>query len=354
MKRLFLIICLLLVPSVVMAASSRILPASYTEYTYDSAGGGEDYTALATWEADTDIDVSSTGQVLTCSSGIHNDAVILDGATTDSNGFRVIRAAEGARGTPTSGVRFVTASNGDAEIDFYTFICNENYFVFQDLAVKRTNTYYNSRGCAWYLRPDSGEKIYCIGCTAYECGDTNGSNAFGYGFGAASVSSAGGESYFINCLAKDIVGNLATATCGFLVNVPSVYYNTTAYLYNCTSINSQKYGLIIRADTDKTTTVYSKNCIFQDNTSGSIYTFGGGTYAHTQTTNATSGVTFAADGYHLASNDTGAIGNGTDLSADGVFAFTDDIDGETRDDWDIGADEYVASSTRRRVIIVGD
>jgi hypothetical protein len=51
----------------------------------------------------------------------------------------------------------------------------------------------------------------------------------------------------------------------------------------------------------------------------------------------------AANGdYHLDSTDTGAMGNGTDLSSDGTYAFDDDVDGDTRSDWDCGADEYVS------------
>lgn len=53
---------------------------------------------------------------------------------------------------------------------------------------------------------------------------------------------------------------------------------------------------------------------------------------------------FAGSGdYHLDSTDTGARGKGTDLSSDGTYAFSDDIDGDTRSAWDAGADEYVAA-----------
>jgi hypothetical protein len=44
----------------------------------------------------------------------------------------------------------------------------------------------------------------------------------------------------------------------------------------------------------------------------------------------------AGNDYHLASSDTLAQNAGSDLSG----TFTTDIDGTTRDDWDIGADEY--------------
>jgi len=56
--------------------------------------------------------------------------------------------------------------------------------------------------------------------------------------------------------------------------------------------------------------------------------------------------TFAGSGdYHLASNDTGAIGLG--LADPGSGLFSDDIDGQTRGaTWDIGADQYFIARTR--------
>jgi hypothetical protein len=61
-------------------------------------------------------------------------------------------------------------------------------------------------------------------------------------------------------------------------------------------------------------------------------TFGGG-YATVQF------VDEANDDFHLAPNDTSALGKGTDLSSDTNLPFSTDIDGETRARWDIGADE---------------
>jgi len=50
-----------------------------------------------------------------------------------------------------------------------------------------------------------------------------------------------------------------------------------------------------------------------------------------------------SDDYHLASGDTGALDQGTDLSA-GDIGFSDDIDADTRSGtWDVGADEYVSA-----------
>ncbi len=56
----------------------------------------------------------------------------------------------------------------------------------------------------------------------------------------------------------------------------------------------------------------------------------------------------ANDDFHLASGDTGAKDSGTDLSADADYAFSVDIDGDTRSGtWDIGADEFISVGAGR-------
>lgn len=337
MKRLFFTLCFLLIAVDCFAASSRVLPASYTEYTYDSAGGGEDYTALATWEADTDIDVRSTGQVLTCSSGIHNDTVTLAEATTDADGFRLIRAAEGSRGTPTSGVRFEKSSSATVWI---FIIAAEDYSSVHDIYAKAISTLNNGTAISFGANTGPTGNAF-VGCYA-TAQATTGSTAYGIGYYLRL--DFGSVQYVINSVADSCQsGASSTNGAAILVHPTNTNYGT-ACIYNSTLINNQFAAIRTQ---QLSTNVYIKNTIAID-----VSTFEGNTF--TQTTNATSGVTFAADGYHLASNDTVAINNGTDLSADATFAFDDDIDGETRDDWDIGADEYVASGTRRRVIIVSD
>lgn len=50
-----------------------------------------------------------------------------------------------------------------------------------------------------------------------------------------------------------------------------------------------------------------------------------------------------APDYHLAAGDTGAKDLGKDLGVVGLYAHSDDIDGDTRSGtWDIGFDEYIA------------
>ncbi|MBU4129116.1 DUF2341 domain-containing protein, partial [bacterium] len=124
--------------------------------------------------------------------------------------------------------------------------------------------------------------------------------------------------------------------------------NWTVYAYNNTIYNCD-IGYSRSAST-----FISKNNIAQDCTNGFSGTFdssssnnlsdladdASGTGSRNSTT-----VTFADednDDFHLASTDAGARNQGTDLSADTDYAFSTDIDGDTRPYnglWDIGADE---------------
>ncbi|MCK5082833.1 MAG: hypothetical protein KAR31_07985, partial [Candidatus Omnitrophica bacterium] len=63
--------------------------------------------------------------------------------------------------------------------------------------------------------------------------------------------------------------------------------------------------------------------------------------------------TAASLDFHLAQNDTAAKNAGTDLSADAYLAFSDDIDGESRVIWDIGADETLPTEFVATVMETG-
>ena len=115
-----------------LADSSRILPTAYHESTYCASGC--DYSSLQAWEDATDNDLvtAQMGEVLTCYEGVYNDSVALSGAITNASYFRVIRAASGAKGTPTSGVRFVKVVTAST----YLFNIGETYASVQDIAIK--------------------------------------------------------------------------------------------------------------------------------------------------------------------------------------------------------------------------
>lgn len=343
MKTLAFLI-LLFFPIASFAGSSRILPVAYTEYSY--GGASRDYTSLATWDSDTDNDLvtATSGVVLTCyaDEGPYDDNVTLEGATTSSSYFRVIRAAPGHRGTPIDGVRF--RKSGAISLSMVGLA--ENYAQAHDIAAScaTTSTAVYCYAICFY-NFSVGNKF--IGCTAYDTDALSKTTAQGGGFWLSYYPAV-----VANCYAYDVQGSF-TSSGGFsCLTMASGDDDLVQYLYNCTAIGCSKGIVLYNQISSNTLTVYAKNCIAQDNTNNTSLV---GSYTKTLTEDpsiVTSGVTFKADGYHLDSTDTGAIGDGVDLSADGTFAFSDDIDGETRSDWDIGADEYLPASAWSPMILM--
>jgi len=128
------------------------------------------------------------------------------------------------------------------------------------------------------------------------------------------------------------------------------------FIYNNTVFNCDPVGI---------KTASANRGILKNNIANGNTTDYSGTFDTDSTTNitedgsgpATGLITHALDfvskvggseDFHLAATDTEAINAGEDLSA----TFTDDIDGDTRSDWDIGADEYAAAAAARRIILV--
>ncbi len=310
-----LILCLL-IPSSLWAGTSRKLPTSYNESTYGNAT--RDYTVLATWEAATDNDLvtAAKGEVLTCydDDAPYDDFVSISGATTNASYFRVIRAASGDEGTFSSGVRFTTSSS------FQTFNLDEEYLCMYDIFIENTyNHSYIPGACVYVIKNETR----IIGCSA--TGTSDGAGVRGFFVDLGETTDVG---YIINCAIKGC-------------KLEGLYLSKGVLsCYNCTSV-ANKYGFYRYSGT-----AIAKNCIAQGNTSGQFY----GTW--TQTTNVTSGVTFDSDGYHLASTDTHAKDQGTNLSSDSNFAFNDDIDGDTRSGtWDVGCDELPSASTWKPQVI---
>lgn len=295
-------------------ASSRRLPVSYNEKTFGASGYGRDYTSLATWEDDTDIDLvtAGKGEVLTCydDASPYNQIITMAGATTNSSYFRVVRAASGMRGTPTSGVRFYSSATAT---NSYVFNSSEDYSCFYDIECHWSTDTTNQRLTFYF----AGNYHKPVGCTAYGRGGTNTIIGFYYLGSNGCVT--------VNCYSTN--GGSGATSFGYHLFTASVNY-----FYNCTS----RYNNIGFSNSLAINQI-AKNCISQNNsTAFSSY--------WTQTTCVTSGVTFEADGYHLSASDTGAKGLGTDLRADATYCFNDDIDGDIRGAiWDIGCDQVSAT-----------
>jgi hypothetical protein len=125
----------------------------------------------------------------------------------------------------------------------------------------------------------------------------------------------------------------------------------TLSIYNCTLVNC---GTGARLNSVPTLTI--KNCLSDNSTTADYNVTGGGTTANNVSSDATSpdGASYqnktftfedsANDDYHLASGDTGAIGNGVGPASDSNVPTTD-IDGDARSGTtcDCGYDEFVSA-----------
>ena len=160
----------------------------------------------------------------------------------------------------------------------------------------------------------------------------------------------GGGNYIYNNLIYAITRDWGTAAGkGFQENtgVPDNYiYNNT--IYGCADIGFLSWNA--GRDVLKNNIVYGNESDFSGTFDGaSDYNFSKDDTAPEAAGNSIWGdtdgktpdfvnVSGGSEDFHLQST-SDAIGEGVDLSGD----FTDDIDGDTRSAWDIGADEYVAA-----------
>ena len=176
------------------------------------------------------------------------------------------------------------------------------------------------------------------------------------GMRGISCAQWGTKKYVSNNIVYDVIDGANTA-CGIRCTDAST---RGQYLYNNTVQNCRRG---FRTDAGE---AIFKNCLAQD-CSDSCFIgstgFSGSDSSNCSDDNSQPGangqngeVLFeneAADDFHLDSSDTVAKDNGMDLSGDGNYPITIDIDGETRSgSWDIGADETAAAAAAGQVIII--
>jgi len=350
-------------------ASSRRLPLAYNTSTYGDVTRDYQVGELTVWEAATDIDLvtATAGEILDCydDAASFDDYVAIAGATTNSSYFRVIRPAgvkgqaswQGHDGTPNNGVTFICAT------DVNIFGLQENYSQVQDVIAKV------SVASGISIRYAFAQTSLCnlsafVGCIAYDCliGDT------GIGQGFAMAGAASNIGFAVDCLAHNCEGD------GFRTS--SFVVGGGGYLYNCTSTNNGTYGFRMLGNQASGIHIRT-NCLASSNTTADFSD--GTTNAPTRTvTYCASGddtaddlggagnristdgtlvyVNSGGDDFHLAPNDTRTKDWGTDLSADGTYAFDDDIDWSKRpcgSAWDISFDECPSLSVALKAFVEG-
>ena len=113
------------------------------------------------------------------------------------------------------------------------------------------------------------------------------------------------------------------------------YTDNSSAIYLRNNIVQRRAGSARSAITYLSTTLDGHSCNITDDASSPNSAFRNLTCTFVDEANAD---------LHLSASDTAALGQGTNLSADGVYAFSTDIDGDTRSLWSIGADDGQASS----------
>jgi len=320
-------------------ATSRKVATNENVQTYGAGGFGRDFTSLETWEGATDLNLVSAAQSEVIE--VFDDAASFDdqcvprGATTNSSYFRIIRPAgtpgeaswQGHDGTPNNGFNIINTSTALT----FMFRIDEDYCQIQDLILA-----YNLSDADDYMNAiidDGCTEAALVGIIA----DVSSNGGAGVIRGFQVQPDAGEVAYIIDCAC------LGVDDFAFQIDDK----DGDGFVYNCTARNSVN-GFEWAGGSGSGT---FKNCLADNNTTD----FNGGGGNNNASSDATAvgtgpriNQTFtfinAAGGdLHLDGADTGALDFGADLSADGDYAFDDDIDFDTRSgSWDIGFDEFIS------------
>lgn len=310
-------------------------------------GTGTDYTSLNAWEAGEQEDLPTTDKIAIakcrCTGGsADTTAVVIDGWTTDETRYIKIWT------DPSENYRH----NGKWNNNKYRLVVAKRYYAplevkedfvrIEGLQIEQEGVYsdggYGLNASGVGNNSDIRVSYSIIRCT----GGTGGN-----GIGINTKYSIKIWNNIVYDFHRGIKGKVDTA-------------GVTVLIYNNTIIDSEFQGINFSGYPDDEATFKLKNNLVQGSNTNYSLDLGSNvtteyvdnlsednTSPNTEHRNKT--VTFvdeANDDFHLASSDSNAKDQGTDLSSDPNLAFSDDIDGETRPGgtaWDIGADEYVAA-----------
>lgn len=297
--------------------------------TVKSSGG--DYSSLSAWEAGQQkvIAAGDTEQA-ECYAFQDTTIVTIDGWTTVATGYIRIYTptAERHNGTLGTGYRLVANAAFNRVLRI-----NEDFVRLEGIAIRHSTTAFNGSENAIFNSNSGSTRDIRI----EKCLITG---------GIQSINSSGGVLKVANCFI--FTGGPTAFVSSFGPSAPN------DAIYNCTAVAATN-GI-----TSSGGTCLVKNC-YVSAASGTEFSSSGQTRttcAHASsaswsnstasiaydTTNFTN-VTAGSEDLHLVSGASATLKTGgTDLSADATFPFSDDIDGDTRSDWGIGADERAAAA----------
>ena len=318
----------------------------------DITGGNESATLTVDSHASTNTGMTPVLELYDDTAD-KDDRINLSGATSSSSFFRFVRAAsgQGHDGTSNNGVNFKSTANASVFRLFESFVHVQD--IICTISANHTS---NARYCV-----DGRDGSRVVGVICFDSINTGTGNARDY-------LVDGDDIVFVLCLSENPEQHCLRAAPGA---------GNTAYFYNCAFIDAGSGGAgdgVLNAngtvvcknvlskgaaddDFDPGTYTGSVNCASGDASTDNLPA---GSHRKDQTFTF---VNAAGNDYHLADGDAGAKDFGTDLSADAVFAFDDDISdgtmggeksGELFNVWDIGFDEpNVATAAKNNLLLLG-
>ncbi len=305
------------------------------------ASSGGDYTSLSAAEGDNagDMVTATEGEQFNCEDFADTTACLFGGWTSDATYYLRVFAVDNHGGSYSTSSYRLEINAASAVIDLQDGTDNAHI-----------------RGIQLSNAHDTGSGLFVKGVGAGQptivekciLRNTEGAPTSGSGM----YSAATGEVKIINTLIYDFYR-------GF--HSDRDHSSHKWWLYNCTAYGMVDAGFRVSGTN---AVVIAKNCLANGNGTDFTTLFDTGSVNNASedgtepgTSGQTGAVSFAnegADDFHLAASgaDTVAQDNGVDLSADGDYAFSDDIDGDTRTFWSIGIDDGSASAGTRRVMVV--
>ena len=296
-------------PGPVRAADTPLMPVDYETSTL-----GTDYSTMQEWVAAkvaaVDMVTAQKGQVLILPTGTYADwCEIPQSATTNSDYFIVIKAADGA--TVTIAPTLEAHIGNYINTYHYTFAIWADYTKIIGINVdwSGVNTVNPTYSHTPFLGHSTAAYTRLINCTAK---NVNPSGGAGYPMLFFNQPGTG----LINCA-------VSGSPYGFLFGSGT----SECFTYNCTfrgpGIGYYNSGAV----------AISKNCL---NSESGTWT---GDWTKTTCLDAVPTWLTGTD-FDLDPGDTTALGQGTDLTADGTFAFSYDHNNDTRPTlWSVGADD---------------
>jgi len=327
-------------------------------------GSGTDYTSLAAWEAGEQGDLTGARDEIAvakcrCTGGTADTtAVTISGWTTDST--RYIKIWTDPSESYRHDGKWNTSKYRITSNAYYGTICNGNgarLDLWLD-GLQIENSRENQSGAAgaglWSYQD------YIFNITVSNCIIRNTASSPCVGSGVTVLDAADSGTTYFKCYNNIIYGFSGYDGAGIRYNRSANGATRHIICYNNTLYGNYK-NLFLNQNWPGSEPVYihSKNNLLYNHTGGGdfVRSDDGGTWdvendlssdatsLDTSHRNQTVAFVDAANrDLHLSSSDTGARGQGTNLSSDSYLPFSTDIDGQSRGStWDIGADEYVAA-----------